>query len=256
MPRRQPTPGGACWISWERLGPGSRLSGDARGCSHASEAHLSIVIVGAGPNLGAAVARRFGREGMPVGLIARDEQKLKRLAHDLRGQGLQTAYASADVRDSSRLSEAIRSLAAHLGPVEVLEYSPLPAREFMKPILETTVHDVRGPLEFSVLGAVAAATAVIGPMIERRAGSILFTTGGAAVNPPRQRAGVGISFAGEVAYARMLHDELLDHGVHVGHTAIAGRIGPGLDLEPDDIAETLWRHHTNRTVFQVRIGID
>jgi len=34
------------------------------------------VIVGAGPNLGLAVARRFGREGMRVGLIARDAGKL------------------------------------------------------------------------------------------------------------------------------------------------------------------------------------
>ena len=33
---------------------------------------MSIVIVGAGPNLGAAIARRFGREGMPVGLVSRN----------------------------------------------------------------------------------------------------------------------------------------------------------------------------------------
>jgi NAD(P)-dependent dehydrogenase (short-subunit alcohol dehydrogenase family) len=32
---------------------------------------MSVVIVGAGPNLGLAVARRFGHEGMSVGLIAR-----------------------------------------------------------------------------------------------------------------------------------------------------------------------------------------
>ena len=106
----------------------------------------------------------------------------------------------------------------------MLEYSPLPAREFMKPILETTVEDVRGPLEFSVLGAVAAVTAVIGPMLDAGRGTILFTAGGAAVNPYPLRAGVGISFAGEVAYARMLHDELRDRGIHVGHTAIGGRI--------------------------------
>jgi short-subunit dehydrogenase len=33
---------------------------------------MSIVIDGAGPNLGAAIARRFGREGLAVGLVARD----------------------------------------------------------------------------------------------------------------------------------------------------------------------------------------
>jgi NADP-dependent 3-hydroxy acid dehydrogenase YdfG len=216
----------------------------------------SIVIIGAGPNLGAAVARRFGREGLSVGLIARDETKLAALGADLGALGIDAAYAGADIRDADGLSAAITSLAQRLGPVEVLEYSPLPAREFMKPILETSVDDVRGPLEFSVLGAVAAVTTVVRPMLERGSGTILFTTGGAAINPYPLRAGVGISFAAEVAYARMLHDELADRGIHVGHTAIAGRIAPGEDHEPDEIADVLWRHHTERGAFQVRIGID
>jgi NADP-dependent 3-hydroxy acid dehydrogenase YdfG len=126
----------------------------------------------------------------------------------------------------------------------------------MKPILETTVADVRGPLEFSVLGAVAAATAVVDGMLERGSGTILFTTGGAAINPYPLRAGVGISFAGEVAYARMLHDELSGRGVHVAHTAIGGRIARGADHEPDDIAEVLWRQHIERDRFQTLIGIE
>lgn len=216
----------------------------------------SIVIVGAGPNLGAAVARRFGREGFAVGLVSRNESKLEQLAGDLGEDGITAAYRAADIRDSDALSSAIESLAAELGPVEVLEYSPLPAREFMKPLLETTVDDLRGPLEFSVLGAVAATRAVIGPMLDRGSGTILFTTGGAAINPYPLRAGVGVSFAGEVAYARMLHDEVGDKGVHVAHTAIGGRIAPGEDHEPDDIADVLWRHHVDRGSFQTRIGID
>jgi NADP-dependent 3-hydroxy acid dehydrogenase YdfG len=217
---------------------------------------MSIVIVGAGPNLGAAIARRFGREGLPVGLVARNAGKLEALAHDLASAGITADYAAADIRDAGALSSAITSLADRLGPVEVLEYSPLPAPEFMKPILETTVDDVRGPLEFSVLGAVAAVTTVVGPMVERGSGTILFTTGGAAINPYPSRAGVGIAFAGEVAYARMLHDELRDRGVHVAHTAIGGRIAPGADHEPDDVADALWRCHTERSEFQVRLGID
>jgi NADP-dependent 3-hydroxy acid dehydrogenase YdfG len=216
----------------------------------------SIIIIGAGPNLGAAVARRFGREGLAVGLVSRNEEKLATLTKALEGDGITTAYAAADIRDADALSAAIGSLIERLGPVEVLEYSPLPAHEFMKPILETSVDDVRGPLEFSVLGAVAAVTTVVQPMLERGSGSILFTTGGAAINPYPARAGVGISFAAEVAYARMLHDELLDRGIHVGHTAIAGRIAPGEDHEPDEIADVLWKHHTQRDTFQVRIGID
>jgi NADP-dependent 3-hydroxy acid dehydrogenase YdfG len=217
---------------------------------------MSIVIVGAGPNLGAAVARRFGREGMSVGLVARDAGKLEELANVLNEEGITADFAAADIRDAEALDGAIRSLAERIGPVEVLEYSPLPAKEFMKPIRETTVDDLRGPLEFSVLGAVAAALAVAEPMVEAGSGSILFTTGGAAVKPYPERAGVGVSFAGEVAYARMLHEALRDKGVHVGHTAIAGRIAPGEDHEPDDVAEALWKHHTGKGEFQVLIGFD
>jgi short-subunit dehydrogenase len=216
---------------------------------------MSIVIVGAGPNLGMAVARRFGREGFAVGLVSRNQDKLDGLAAELESEGVQAAAAAADIRDSDALAAAIRSLAERLGEVEVLEYSPLPAREFMKPILETTVQDVRGPLEFSVLGAVAATHAVLGPMRDAGRGTILFTTGGAAINPYPLRAGVGVSFAGEVAWARMLHDELADQGIHVAHTAIAGSIAPGGDNEPEDIADVLWSHHVERGSFQTRIGI-
>ena len=126
----------------------------------------------------------------------------------------------------------------------------------MKPILETTVDDVRATVEFSVLGAVAAANAVIPAMLNQGSGTILFTTGGAAITPNPLRAGVGVSFAGEVAYARMLHDELRDRGIHVGHTAVGGSITPGGDHEPADVADVLWGHHTQRTDFQLRLGLD
>jgi len=217
---------------------------------------MSIIIIGAGPNLGLAIARRFGKEGLAVGLVSRTQSKLDDLAAQLEGDGVRAGGAAADIRDHEALTAAIESLAADLGPVEVLEYSPLPAKEFMKPLLETTVDDLRGPLEFSVLGAVAATRAVIGPMLDAGRGTILFTTGGAAVNPYPLRAGVGVSFAGEVAYARMLHDEVAGRGVHVAHTAIGGRIAPGADHDPDDVAEILWSHHAERGPFQTRLGIE
>lgn len=217
---------------------------------------MSIVIVGAGPNLGSAIARRFGREGMPVGLVSRNRDKLELLTEDLAQEGVTADLAAADIRDATALSSAIAALADRIGAVEVLEYSPLPAGDYMKPVLETTVDDVRAALEFSVLGAVAAVTTVVGPMLERGSSTILFTTGGAAINPTPARTGVGISFAGEVVYARMLHDELRERGIHVGHTAIGGSIAPDGDHQPDAVADVLWRHHIERRDFQVRLGID
>ena len=217
---------------------------------------MSLIIIGAGPNLGQAIARRFGHEGFSVGLVSRTQSHLDALAMELEGDGIRAAGAAADIRDPEALTGAITMLAEALGPVEVLEYSPLPAPEFMKPILETTAEDVLGPLQFSVIGAVAAAQAVLGPMRKAGRGSILYTTGGAAITPYPARAGVGISFAGEVAYARMLREQLAPEGITVAHTAIAGRIAPGEAHEPDDVAEVIWRRHAEPGDFQVKIGFD
>jgi short-subunit dehydrogenase len=217
---------------------------------------MSIVIVGAGPNLGLAIARRFGREGLAVGLISRDQAKLDGLVGELEADRIQASARAADIRDASALAGAIETLADRLGPVEVLEYSPLPAREFMRPVLETMAEDIRAPLEFSVVGAVAAVQAVVGPMRAAGHGSILFTTGTAFLSLNPQRAGVAVSFSGEVAYAQMLHDALADDGVHVAHVAVAGQIAPGADFEPEEIADTLWRHHRERDGFQTRLGLD
>ena len=78
---------------------------------------MSIVIVGAGPNLGLAVGRRFGREGLAVGLVSRTQAKLDDLAAQLESEGISAAGAAADIRDSDALAGAIASLAERLGPV-------------------------------------------------------------------------------------------------------------------------------------------
>ena len=63
---------------------------------------MSLVIVGAGPDLGLAVARRFGREGLAVGLISRQESRLVELAAQLRLDGITVAGVAADIRTALR----------------------------------------------------------------------------------------------------------------------------------------------------------
>ena len=89
----------------------------------------TLAIVGAGPGLGAAVARRFGREGFAVALLSRDQEKLDSLAADLGNDGIVARGYAADVRDPATLEAALERAAADLGPVTVLQYSPLPSRD-------------------------------------------------------------------------------------------------------------------------------
>lgn len=86
----------------------------------------AFVVVGAGPGPGAAAARRFGRAGHPVGLIARDTDRLAGLAAASASEGLTTAAEAADVTDEEALTGALAALRERLGPIEAVLFSPRP----------------------------------------------------------------------------------------------------------------------------------
>ena len=212
----------------------------------------TIAIIGAGPGLGAAVTRRFGREGYDVALIARDRARLDALVADLAGDSVTARGFSADVRDPKSLQAALDAAHATLGPVEILQYSPVPHRDFMRPVLETTPADLTGPVEFSVYGPVAAVQQVLPGMRALGRGSILFVNGGSGARPNPKVAGTSIAFAGETAYARMLHDTLGTEGIQAGQLIIPGAIQPGHPThDPDILAGRLWHLHTHPDEFRV-----
>ena len=214
----------------------------------------TIAIVGAGPGLGAAVAARFGREGFAVALLARDEAKLARLADDLAAQQITAGAYPADVHDRERLSAALASAARELGPVEVLQYSPVPRRDFLRPVLETSVDDLAAATEFSILAPAAAIAAVLTGMRELGRGTVLLVNGSSAATPNSKVAGTSVAFAGESAYGAMLHAALAPANVHVGQLIIPGAIGRGDPLyAPEALAERLWNIHTRRGSFRTTV---
>ena len=143
----------------------------------------TIAIVGAGRGLGAAVARTFGAEGFTIALISRTQQNVDQLAADLTADGLTARGYAADVRDPTSLTAALDGATRDLGPIEVLEYSPLPQKEFLRPVLETTTDDLAAAIEFSVYGPVTAVGQVLPGMRRLGRGSILFVNGGSGARP-------------------------------------------------------------------------
>lgn len=212
----------------------------------------TIAIVGAGKGLGAAVARRFAREGHPVALVARNNEHVNALAESLTAEGFTARGYTANVRQQSTIRGAIDQASTDLGPIEVLQYSPLPQREFLRPVLETSPDDLTAAFEFSVLGPRAAVNQVLPGMRALGHGTLLFVNGGSAARPNPNVAGTSIAFAGESAYARMLHDTLAAENIHVGQLIIPGGITPGHPThDPDALASTLWNTHTHRGPFRV-----
>jgi NADP-dependent 3-hydroxy acid dehydrogenase YdfG len=219
----------------------------------------SIAIVGAGAGLGAAVARRFGAEGFAVGLISRHQGRLDALADELVGHGVPAQGFAADVRDPASIARALEQVTETLGPIEVLQYSPLPQKDFMRPVLETTPADLVGPVEFSIYGSVAAVHQVLPGMrfLGKDRGTILFVNGGSAVTPGRGVTGTSVAFAGQAAYAQLLNEVLGEEGIQVSQLIIGGRIIAGdPEKDSDVLAGHLWALHTGRNRFRHQVSAD
>ena len=213
-----------------------------------------IAIIGAGPGLGAAVARRFGREGFSIALISRDQSKLDAMASELNEQGFTATGYAADVREPATVEDALARAAAELGPITALQYSPLPSRDYLKPVLDLTPELALEALQFSALGLIHAARAVLPAMREAGDGSIILINGGTSVKARAGFAGTSVAFPSESAYGEMLHDALEDEGVRVSQLVIPGGI-PQLDLPNgiDDVAERIWQLHVAPGPFRTML---
>lgn len=214
-----------------------------------------IAIVGAGLRLGLAAARKFGREGFSVALIARNPEKLGELEQLLAADGIAVGSYIADVRDRSALSTALARAADEIGPVDVLQFNPNPSGQFLRPILDTEVADLAAATEFSVLGLATAVERVLPGMMQRRSGTILFVNGASATRPNKNVAGTSVAFAAESAYGAMLHEALEPHGIGVHQLIVPGAIGGGNPIfEPEALADRLWALHSEPGGFRVTVA--
>jgi NAD(P)-dependent dehydrogenase (short-subunit alcohol dehydrogenase family) len=200
-----------------------------------------IFVIGMGPGVSAAVARRFGREGYAVGAVARNADKLDQQLAALRESGVRAAGAAADAGDIVSLRAALARLQAELGDAGVLVYNA--AGVTYRPLAQVSAEQFAADLSVSVVGAFVAAQQVLPAMRARRSGSVLLTGGGFAFEPMPVLASLGVGKAAIRNLAFSLHADLLDSGVHAATVTICGTVAPGTPFDPDRIAEAFWQLH-------------
>jgi short-subunit dehydrogenase len=220
----------------------------------------TIAMYGAGPALGMAVARRFGREGFRVALVARSRERLDGMARELAADGVDAAGFQADIADRAAALRAADRIEARFGAIDVLEYSPTPGRLFTSP-LEVDVATVTPLLELYLLTPIALAGRLLPGMRERGDGALLSAMGASAKYPIPQLAAGGIALSGLRSYLHTLNSALSGTGVYAGTLLIGATIenskthrgtalaigGRPLAVVPaGDLADHLWDMYTKR----------
>lgn len=219
-----------------------------------------IAVFGAGTGLGVAVARRFGREGFRVALVARRKDRLEALAESLAADGIDAVAFPADLSEPAQVPALIAAIRNHFGRIDVVEYGPIGSGHSFTPAAELDAALIEGLVPLLLLTPIEVVRSLLPEWIERGDGAFLLTHGYSAVQPLPYLSGVGPVMAAARNYAYALHGELADAGIYVGTLAIAAYIARSEIAEsslaatesdfpvvdPDDLAEHYWNMYRTR----------
>src|ERR1700760_603199 len=201
-----------------------------------------LLLIGAGPGVGASVVRRFGREGFRSTLISRGGA-LDQLAGQLRAGGLEIEAIAADIEDLDGYRETLERIFSASGAPGVVVYNaalPDPGG-----ILDTTVERLRTAYDVDVLGAVVAGQVAAPVLRAAGRGPLLFPSGAFADHPVPALASLSIGKAALRSAATLIAAGVRDDGIHAATVTIAGAVKPGTAFDPDKVAELFWTAHTD-----------
>jgi NAD(P)-dependent dehydrogenase (short-subunit alcohol dehydrogenase family) len=212
------------------------------------------IVIGAGPGLGAAAARRFAREGFAVALVARNDPTTAPTLRAIEVDGGSARGYAADTTDAAAVAQLFAAVRAELGPPDVLIYN---ASAFqMGGILEVSPEDFERCWKVGCHGAFLCAREALPAMVERGRGTILLTGATASLRGSARFSCLAVGKFGLRALGQSIAREFGERGVHVAHVVIDGQIDSARArawapsrpassfLAPDAIAETYWQLHS------------
>lgn len=227
-------------------------------------------IVGAGEGLGASVARVFAAEGCDIALLSRTAagSAEAKAAATAANPSCRTLCVQADASNAESLGSALKAVALDLGPVDILIYNVRGSVSF-KPPLDVDCEELREILDVEVVGAFAAARAVLPDMLERGRGTILFSSATAALRGSANGLLYATAKFGLRGMAQSVAKAYAAKGVHVAHLRLdcdldvpiirkmrGENFRPENAAKPDEVAQTyLWVHKQPRSAWSNEVEL-
>ncbi len=206
------------------------------------------VVVGVGPGLGSAVARRFAAAGFAVAVARRRPEELAGLAAEIGGK----AYG-CDASERDSVEALFAAVDRDLGRPQVVVYN---AGAYQPGgILEIEAADFERCWRVGCLGGFHVGQAAARRMVEAGAGTIIFTGATASLRGSAKFVNLAVPKFGLRALAQSMARDLGPRGVHVAHSIIDGQIagerpshsaearGADAVLAPEAIAEAYYQLH-------------
>jgi NAD(P)-dependent dehydrogenase (short-subunit alcohol dehydrogenase family) len=212
-----------------------------------------IVVVGAGPGIGASVARRFGTAGYDVALISRSPDALTALGEKLQAEGITTGWSALDITDELALRAAVERFAEFSGRLDVLHFNP--SAFTAKNPLALGVEDLLVDLRLGIAPLLTLVQAAR-PFLHR--GARIVATGSAAADrPSHEAASLGVQKAGLRNLVHSLDRTLAGEGIRAVSVTVNGTLERGTAFDPDRVAQALFEAvHQPEDAWQAEVPYD
>ena len=202
------------------------------------------VVVGVGPGNGAALGRRFSREGFAVALLARTTETSTPLAASLAGA---RAY-SCDVTDAESVARTFDAIQRDMGPVHTLVYNA--GTGTWGTIEEIDPSILESSFRVNTLGLLLTTKRVIPQMKSQGGGNIVVIGATSSRRGMARTAGFAPAKAAQRSLTESMARHLWPANIHVSLVIIDGLVDllrtrammkdkpDDFFIAPDDLADT------------------
>ena len=192
----------------------------------------SVLILGAGSGLSAALARLFAAEGMRVALAARNAEKLRPLLAETGAIAF-----SCDATRQDDVAALFTDVEQAIGGPDVAIYNA--SARARGAFIDLAAADVEHALTVSAFGGFLMAQEAAKRMLAKGYGAILFTGASASVKGYPQSAPFAMGKFALRGLAQSLARELHPQNIHIGHFVIDGGIRNPGRVEPEGKPDSL-----------------
>lgn len=189
-----------------------------------------VLVTGASRGIGKAIAEVFAAEGGKVACVARTlhegehplEGSLDHTVAGIKAQGGEATSFAADISEYEHCADLVARVKEHYGPIDVLVNNA--ALTYFIPIKDYPVNRWHRSFAVNFHAPFYLSQLVIPDMAEKKAGSIVNISSGAAIGPgrgpyPEQPARGGTLYGAEKAalerFTQGLASEVYDEGISV-----------------------------------------
>jgi NAD(P)-dependent dehydrogenase (short-subunit alcohol dehydrogenase family) len=189
--------------------------------------YRTALIIGAGAGISASLARALTNEGIKVGLVARDADKLASQAAAIGA----LAFA-ADAADPAAMAALFDQVDSRLGEPDIVIYNP--SARAHGSVAEIDPEAVRKALAITAFGGFLAVQQAARRMLPKRLGAILLTGASASIKGFANSAAFAMGKFALRGLAQSAARELGPQGIHVAHFIIDGAVRSALRPNPAD----------------------